>query len=568
MVITELKIKNFKSFGNNEQVIKLNEKEGKLILLMGSNGNGKSSLLQSIEYVLYGKVKGGKQRKWNTLSSLPNRINGDMLVKIKLISNGTDIEIQRGIAPNVLNLIENGLPNERAGKVNLDDKIQNYIGLDIETFKSFISMSINDFKNFISLSNEEKQLLLDKLFNLEIINILNSILKDLNKSNKVILAKFDSEIETLNDSITSIKESIKRSLEKEKQNIEGEIETLKKEMASKKGDFDKLKEKMSKISEKEEQINNEISTEKEQYINIQNDIKNVQKEIDLYNLGKCPTCRTDFETDHFQNLKDILLEKKESILKIKAEVEGNLQKIKEKQNKLNTLSSETESTYNDMLYYLKNLKEKITKLQGQKDDKNMTNESIIEFEKSITELENKKGKSIDKQSLSKDKEVYYKELSKIFGEEGVKKSIIAGIIKPINFFIKENINKMSLPFSVVLDDTFSAQISTLGREIEHETLSTGESKLINLSILLGYLKLIRTKKFINILFLDEVFSSIDLENIDKILVLLKSFANEYNINIFVVHHASLKQEMFDRIIRINKNVFSTLDEIDLTQEEI
>lgn len=127
---------------------------------------------------------------------------------------------------------------------------------------------------------------------------------------------------------------------------------------------------------------------------------------------------------------------------------------------------------------------------------------------------------------------------------------------------------MSLPFSVVLDDTFSAQISTLGREIEHETLSTGESKLINLSILLGYLKLIRTKKFINILFLDEVFSSIDLENIDKILVLLKSFANEYNINIFVVHHASLKQEMFDRIIRINKNVFSTLDEIDLTQEEI
>jgi hypothetical protein len=28
-------------------------------------------------------------------------------------------------------------------------------------------MSINDFKNFISLTNEEKQLLLDKLFNLK-----------------------------------------------------------------------------------------------------------------------------------------------------------------------------------------------------------------------------------------------------------------------------------------------------------------------------------------------------------------------------------------------------------------
>ena len=62
-------------------------------------------------------------------------------------------------------------------------------------------MSINDFKNFISLSNEEKQLLLDKLFNLEIINTLNSILKDLNRVNKVQIAKFDSEISTLNESI-------------------------------------------------------------------------------------------------------------------------------------------------------------------------------------------------------------------------------------------------------------------------------------------------------------------------------------------------------------------------------
>ena len=58
---------------------------------------------------------------------------------------------------------------------------------------------------------------------------------------------------------------------------------------------------------------------------------------------------------------------------------------------------------------------------------------------------------------------------------------------------------------------------------------------------------------INILFLDEVFSSIDIEGIDSILVLLKSFANEYNINIFVVHHAILNQEMFDRILKIKKN---------------
>ena len=77
MIISEITIKNFKSFGNNEQTLKLNTNKGELILLAGSNGNGKSSLIESFEYILYGAVKSGKTKKWATLSSLPNRINGD-----------------------------------------------------------------------------------------------------------------------------------------------------------------------------------------------------------------------------------------------------------------------------------------------------------------------------------------------------------------------------------------------------------------------------------------------------------------------------------------------------------
>jgi len=78
--------------------------------------------------------------------------------------------------------------------------------------------------------------------------------------------------------------------------------------------------------------------------------------------------------------------------------------------------------------------------------------------------------------------------------------------------------------------------------------------------------LIRTKKHINILFLDEVFSSIDIEGCEDILNLLKSFANDYKINIFVVHHAILNQELFDRILSINKDVFTTINET-LTSNE-
>jgi len=561
MLISEISIRGFKSYGNNPQILKLSTEKGELILLVGANGSGKSSLLDSFDYVLYGKVR-GKKKKWTTLSTLPNRINNELLNSIKFISNGTHVEVQRGINPSTLNLIENEMPNDRAGKSNLDEKIENYIGVDIETFKSFISMSINDFKNFISLSNEEKQLLLDKLFNLEVINILNTILKDLNKTNKLQLTRYDSEISTLNDSIESIKRSIQKSIEKEKQDIQTEIDKIKEDMESKKEDYQKLKEKVDKIKLKEKEIKEDIDKEREQYINIQNDIKLVDKDITLYNSGKCPVCKTDFDSDHFHNLKDILIEKKKSLEEIRVEVDGNIKLVKERQTKLQKMSEDTNQAFNDITYLLRNYKSQIEKLQSQKDrESGQSNQNVSEFENTIVELEERRTTSYEYSSVCKDKELYYKELSKIFSEDGVKKTIISGIIKPINHFINENIKKMSLPFQVQLDETFTAEIKHLGNPIEHDSLSTGETKRINIAILIAYLKLIRTKKHINILFLDEVFSSIDIEGIESILDLLKDFAFNYNINIFVVHHAIMNQEYFDRIIKINKDVFSTMEEI-------
>lgn len=562
MIISEIGIRGYKSFGNNEQVIKLNTECGELVLLSGKNGNGKSSLLESFEYTLYGKVKSGKTKKWHKLSTLPNRINGELLNRIKFISNSTEVEIKRGMSPNLFELTENGVQNERAGKANLDEKIEKYIGMDIETFKSFISMSINDFKNFISLTNEEKQLLLDKLFNLEVINILNGILKDINKNNKIRLASLDSEIKTLDESIDSIRKSIEKAIEKEKENIQAEIEQLMSDMNSKKEDYKNLKEKVEKIKEKENELNEELDTEKRQYINTQNDIKNVQREIDLYDSGKCPTCRTDFNSSHFISIRQTLIEKKDRFSLILKEIDQNLKSINEKKQKLKQLSEKTTTSFNDLNYLLKNYKSQIEKLNLKKSkDSNSNSVNIQEFQNTIIELDEKKNLSSDNSTLCKEKEMYYKELNRILSEDGVKKAIISGIIKPINHFVSENVKKMLLPFAVKLDETFTAEIKSLGIPIEHDSLSTGETKKINIAILIAYLKLIRTKKHINILFLDEVFSSIDLEGIDSILLLLKSFANDYNINIFVVHHAILSEEMFDKILKINKEVFTSIEEV-------
>lgn len=559
MLISEIGIRGYKSYGNNEQILKLNTESGELILLVGDNGAGKSSLLDSFDYTLYGKTR-GRKKKWSTLSSLPNRINGELLNRVKFISNGVDVEIRRGISPSVLELIENGIVNERAGKANIDDKIEKYIGLDIETFKSFISMSINDFKNFISLTNEEKQLLLDKLFNLEVINILNGILKDINKNNKIRMASLDSEIKTLEESIDSIRNSINKVIEKEKENTQQEIDKLVEEMNSKKEEYKTLKEKVDKIKDKEDQLSKEMDIEKKQYQNTQNDIRNTQKEISLYDEGKCPTCSTDFKSEHFVNLRNTLEEKKKTHTGILETIQDNINSIKEKQIKLKGIGDKTTTLFNDLNYLLKNYKSQIDKLNIKK-SRDVESVNIQEFQNTISELDIKKNVGHENVSVCKEKELYYKELNRVLSEDGAKRSIIAGIIKPINHFIGENISKMGLPFTVKLDETFTAEIKQLGSIIDADTLSTGENRRINISILIAYLKLIRTKKHINILFLDEVFSSVDLSGIQDILVLLKSFASEYNINIFVVHHAIMNEEIFDRIIRINKEIFSTMEEV-------
>lgn len=568
MLIKKLSIKNFKSYGNSPQTIELNKDNGELILLVGNNGAGKSTFLKSFEYTLYGKCTGSK-KKWSTLSTLPNRINGgDMEVDIEFESDSTEIKISRGISPNKLEMWENGILNDRAGKSNIDNIIENYVGMDIETFKSFISLSINDFKNFISLSNEEKKILLDRLFNLEVINILAKILKELNKVNKNRSASLDTEIRTIEDSIASIERSIQKTIDKNKENNQKEINELTDFINSKKGEFMELKSKKEKVATKENEINQEIESEREQYMSMQNSIRNIQKEIDLYNQGKCPTCSTDFNSNHFLDLKNELNEKKATLEKTFEEIKANVASLKQKKDKLNEIKNKVNTLYNDLSYSIKSHKSKIEQLKAKANADKPDDASVEEFNKTIEELNKKKEVNQDSVSVCRDKELYYKELNRILGEDGAKKAIISSIVKPINKFISDNIECMNIPFEVILDETFSAEIKSKGVPIDHDTLSTGETKKINIAILIAYLKLIRTKKHINILFLDEVFSSIDLDGIDSILTLLKNFSNEYNINIFVVHHALLAQEMFDKILVIEKGLFSTINEIKYEEDGI
>lgn len=581
MIITKLSIKGFKSYGNNEQSIELSQDKGELILLYGENGAGKSALINSFDYVLYGKVR-GKKKRWATLSSLANRFNKEMLVSIEFLSGKDQICVKRGQNPSILELSENGVLDDQAGKVNINDKIEKIVDMDIETFKSFISMSINDFKNFMSLSNEEKKLLLDKLFNLEVLNQLNDILKSITKDTNKQINSIDSQLAVLDKGVIQLKMNIAKAKEKakenklleykeEEKNIIASMEKISEDIKIWKKPWDDIKVKKEELSNKEAKINDIERKLRKDEIDLKSRLKTLKNELSLYENNKCPKCGSDLTTGIHQEVH-------EGLIKNVALCNESIEALDEKWNKFNESKTKWKQSLTDVnneytkvhsqLNMLKRdgnmLKENLNSIKY-KIDKIDTNENwdeqIEDFIKQVDDmLEEKETKEITLNTLQ-DESSFQKELSKVLSGDGIKKMVVSSLIDPINDFLLDNLSELGIKYEVELDSEFNATIRENDVEIDLETLSTGETKLINIAILLAYTKVIRLKRNINILFLDEVFASIDLNNINYVISLLKKISYENKINIFLVHHAMLEQTIFDRIINVTKDVFTNIKEV-------
>jgi DNA repair protein SbcC/Rad50 len=555
MIVKNLKIKNFKSFGNNISEVKLNDTNGEVILLTGQNGAGKSSILDSVDFAIYGKVR-GKKKKYVSADTLPNRFNGDMAVELEFDTSHNHVRIVR--LGSKVELWIDHQKYDRAGKANIQNKIEEIVGIDIDTFKSFISMSINDFKNFMVLTPEEKRMLLDRLFNLEMITDLTNILKEKKKLNKHQSDLFQAEIRSYENSLMSINGSVDKLKKASMINLEKEREEVKNMIIEKKKVFDDHLANIKNANNKEQEIVAQIRGLQKRDNEITFQIRNINSKIDLLNSGKCHTCETDLSADIHQVYKAELLVTLGKTNEIQLELGKELQALETTYTKVKQYSKKVEQSYGELTLYLRQLKEKLNSIK----DDNTASEtaSINELLESIGRIQDNKNESEENLSEVKHRTDLLDQLGKVFSEDGIKKSIIAKIVKPINHFIKENMEHLGLNFNVELDDQFAAKISLLGQEIDVDTLSSGETKLVNIAILISYLKLIRMKKHINLLFLDEVFATIDVSNIYLVLNLFKTFAVEYNVNVFLVHHALLEKSHFDRVLKIEKNITSQIIE--------
>ena len=557
MRIKEWIWKNFGSFGNNEQKIEFLPDKGELILLKGPNGMGKTNSLKALDFGLYGECLNQKGKRL-AQKLIPNRTNGDLYTNVKFYSNGYDAEITRTLNGSLKTVLkENGQAYSKANKI--DKRIEEIIGFDFTTFKSFMSLNVAIFKDFIDLSPEDKRMILDKLFNLQMINELNKVLKQLKSQNDSNYQLINKEVSVYEEQIEELTQTIKSASEKIKIDNDEKIKNAQDELKDNKEKFiniEMLKNKLDyKLTSLIEAFNN-LTTKRN---DISRDVREIQKQIDLFNQGKCPTCQTDLSVklDIKTDLEIRLNQTNEILNTVDAEISNAKTNIKEVTDSYN----DTNDKYNELVGYLTGVKNKIKSLkQEQTENEEEDGGQMVLFKQNLTKtkekLKTKQDTFINAQKLK----LVYDTLTPIWGENGIKREIIEEIVGPINQYIQEDLSVLGSQFNVELDNNFDAKILEWGTEIDPDTLSTGEAKRINLVIMMAYIKMIRLKKDVNILILDELFASIDIEGVDFILQLMKKYANERCINIIIVHHSDLNKALFDRIIEVKKTHYSYIED--------
>jgi DNA repair exonuclease SbcCD ATPase subunit len=158
----------------------------------------------------------------------------------------------------------------------------------------------------------------------------------------------------------------------------------------------------------------------------------------------------------------------------------------------------------------------------------------------------------EKDELTKRKMVYDC-VMQILGDGGIKEYIANKYIPTINQIISEMMEFMGINYNVTFDKTFKATITSNGYNVTYNSLSTGEKKRIDFATVVSFIKLLKLQLGdMNLLFLDEMLASIDINGVSDMMSILKDLSVELNMNIYLIHHAQVENVVFDNVLETSK----------------
>jgi DNA repair exonuclease SbcCD ATPase subunit len=556
MRIDYIEFKNFASYGNQKQRLEFKKDGSELFLTLGKNGDGKTTIANAIIYALYGKVEGVK------LSDLPNRINKELYVKIGLQCGTMFIEIERGLAPNKFTVLINGVEFDKAGKKSVQDYLEEEVyGIPYHVFKNIIILSVNDFKSFLTMSNSDKKQIIDRMFGFFILNDMQRQIKEERRDIKMDIDSYDSELNQIMDSIASVRGKLNTLLEESNAANKSKIQELKNQLVSLHETVLKMDANRQKEEDTMHKFNTEYNEKRTEAGDLKREIDYLNKKLKLYESGHCPTCETKLTSDWHLEQKDQFSDKIDAATDQIKSIKAEMDVLQDKVTSTRDAKLDLEAQIRENKFTMNQLKAELMKLKNTPEgaDFDHLRNLITEFEE--TEAQ----KSLAKDGLSGEYN-FMEIVEQVLGEDGVKNLAVKTILPGLNTNIAAMAATMHLPFHIRFDEKFNCIINHLGEDINPMTLSTGERKKADFIIIVAIIKILKLRfPQLNLLFLDELLSSVDHDGVYNILKILNQVIKEHKINTFVINHSVLPHEIFDKKIQIyRENGFSkfTIETID------
>ena len=560
MKFESIEFKNVFAYGEETQRIDYSS-EGKLILLKGVSGAGKSAILSMPTLVLYGKLKNVAK------SGIANRVNKHGWVRGVIKKGQHEYVIEREFSPNSLKVWKDGEEIDSFGASDAEDYIKSeIIEIPLNTFNNMVTISMKNFTSFLSMSPTDRKQVIDEIFDVKIVNVIaEQIKKDardlgnsINGDNQTMYS-LSQTLANANHELAQIqqKNTTPDNAEKSEANnkeIETLNQTLEQYAAAGQTVAQKNIEENANLSAKNTEIRqkNTQITEKKSAVRIIND------KINLYNQSKCPTCATPFTGEAFDTLKQQLLtvkqQKEAEVTTLEGELATLNSEYSEIQEKIRKIGEAKQKIDNGSYQ----IRLKISQLQNE-------NTLILEKQKASAEYQAVQNiidqttaqiDGIREQVNQKTKKLsYLQTLQKIYSLDGVLKLVVDQWIPVLNDEIAENLLLLNFPYTLKFDNKLNAEVSDLGANVPIETLSEGEKTRLNICILTSFYKILQRKfTSLNVLSLDETVSTLDSINSGALLMFLKAFADENNINCIVVSHTDLALDEFDESIEVEKHM--------------